>query len=220
MRTLIQTIVLSGVLACASYPAFIGIGTSGGVANISPVAGTIGFQFSVNSAVNLTALGYWDHNSDGLFDSHEVGVWDSGGNLIASLTVPSGTAGTLLGGFRFVDLTTPVALAVGNYVIGGFTLAGTEAVARDRFLVEPTLTLAPQISFLEDRSVLGNTLALPTSSSPFLNAAFFGPNLQIDVPGPPNGEIPEPSTVVSMAMGLALVVLGAYRRGSRPAKGA
>ncbi|MBY0373393.1 MAG: DUF4082 domain-containing protein [Bryobacteraceae bacterium] len=213
MRTLIQTIVLSGALACASYPAFIGMGTSGGTPTTPRVSGTIGFLFSVNTAVNLTDLGYWDEGGDGLIDPHQVGIWDAVSNtLVASVTVPTGTGGTLLGGFRFVSVGAPIALAAGNYVLGGFTLAASENVARDRFLIEPTLTPASQLSFLENRSVTGASLALPTTTSPFLNAAFFGPNLQIAAIDPPNGQVPEPSTMASMALGVVLVAIGAYRR--------
>ena len=213
MRTLIQTIVLSGALACASYPAIIGMGTSGGTPTAPRAAGTIGFLFSVNTAVNLTDLGYWDEAGDGLIDQHQVGIWNAVTNaLVASVTVPSGTGGTLLNGFRFVSVGTPIALAAGNYVLGGFTLAATENAPRDRFLIEPTLTPASQLSFIENRSVTGGSLALPTTTSPFLNAAFFGPNLQIAAIDPPNGQVPEPSTMVSMAFGVALVVIGVYRR--------
>lgn len=212
MRTLIQTIVLSGTLACASFPALIGMGTSGGTVSASEAVGTIGFAFSVNTAVNVTALGYWDEGGDGLVTSHDIGLWDSTGTLIATLIVPNGTGGTLQSGFRFVNLGAPVALAVGNYVLGGFTGVPPTGGLGDRFLIEPTLAVAPQLSFGQDRFITGASLALPTQTSPFLSAAFFGPNLLIEVPVPPNGDVPEPSTLVSMIGGMVFVAFGLHRR--------
>lgn len=211
MRTLVKTILLSGALALAGFPAIIGVGTTGGTPSVSPPNSTIGFAFSVNSPVDLLALGYWDQGENGLLTAHEVGVWDSIGTLIASVTVPSGMAGTLNGGYRFVNLVAPVALGVGNYVIGGFTYNGPPDGPSDRHLVEPTLAVAPQLTFQEDRSIIGSGFALPNTTSAALTSAYFGPNLIIE-PIQVGGDVPEPSTAVMALAGVALVALGLRRR--------
>lgn len=211
MRTLVKTILLSGSLALAAFPAIIGVGTTGGTATLSPTLSTIGYAFSVNSAVDLLALGYWDQGGNGLVSSHEVGIWDSGGTLIASVTVPSGVAATLDSGYPFVNLGAPVALGVGTYVIGGFTYAGPPDGPSDRHLVEPALAVAPQLTFLEDRLIAGPSLAMPTTTSASLTSAYFGPNLIIE-PQQIGGDVPEPSTAVLALAGMALVALGLHRR--------
>src|SRR5207248_1639986 len=61
---------------------------------------TIGWGFTLATLLTVTDLGYFDGNL-GLVDPHPVGIWDSVGNLLAAATVPSGTAATLVSGFRF-----------------------------------------------------------------------------------------------------------------------
>ena len=52
----------------------------------------LGYQFTLDSTTTFDGLGLYDADSDGLNDSHEVGVWDLGGNLLASTTVGPGTS--------------------------------------------------------------------------------------------------------------------------------
>ena len=71
----------------------------------------------VDVAVNF--LGVWDQGSDGLAASHQVGVWDAGGALVASTTVPSGTSALLDDSYRYAALAQPIALLAGQtYRIG------------------------------------------------------------------------------------------------------
>ena len=45
---------------------------------------TLGYKFTTSEALSVNALGYWD---DGLGNNHQVGIWDSVGNLLTSTTV-------------------------------------------------------------------------------------------------------------------------------------
>ena len=48
----------------------------------------LGWQFQVNSAVTMDGLGIFDDAVfRGLSESHQVGLWDNSGNLLASTTV-------------------------------------------------------------------------------------------------------------------------------------
>lgn len=80
---------------------------------------TLGYSFTVNSPVRVTDLGYWDFANDGFSSSHQIGIWDTSGALLTSTTIAAGPSGTLLNGFRYVSLATPLGLAAGDYVIGG-----------------------------------------------------------------------------------------------------
>lgn len=78
---------------------------------------TVGWWFHLESPVKLTALGVFDHLQDGFNEPHEVGFWTSAGNLLADGILASGTSGTLVDSFRYVEVP-PVTLPVGDYVVG------------------------------------------------------------------------------------------------------
>jgi hypothetical protein len=90
---------------------------------------TWGYSFYVTSPIRVTYLGWDDTNRDGLSHSHQVGIWKDttgmtswpyidGGQLVASATIPAGTAAELSGPWRRVAIT-PITLGVGGYSIGG-----------------------------------------------------------------------------------------------------
>src|SRR6476660_2949748 len=56
---------------------------------------TLGWEFDANAAVTIRALGVFDDNQDGLGQSHEVGLFNGTGTLLASATVASGTVDPL-----------------------------------------------------------------------------------------------------------------------------
>jgi len=88
-------------------------------------AGTVGgiFLTTYSSNPQVNWLGYYDHNGDGLASSHLISLWDnSTQTIIASATVPAGTAAPLVDGFRWVQLNSTVTLNFGSYyVIGAHT---------------------------------------------------------------------------------------------------
>ena len=51
----------------------------------------IGWQFQVNAPVVVDGIGLFDVNPAGLSESHQVGLWDNNGLLLASTTVTSGS---------------------------------------------------------------------------------------------------------------------------------
>lgn len=87
--------------------------------------GTVGgiFLTTYSFYPQINYLGYYDQNGDGLANSHLVTLWDNSTQaIIASATVPAGTAAPLVNGYRWVQLASPVNLNYGSYyVIGAHT---------------------------------------------------------------------------------------------------
>lgn len=184
----------AGVLAVTSFgPGTETVGTNNT---------TDGWRFTVNLPVVVDALGWWDSGADGLSESHQVGIWlNAGGLLIASATIQSGTASPLQGpdiqGGRFrMESIAQVALAAGDYVIGGaFT-----TLDKPLFGTNPLITIS-DISFVEGRFAdNGNNFVKPLNTQAGTSEPkYFGPVFSVPV----FSEVPEPTTAILLALGLA-----------------
>ena len=53
---------------------------------------TLGYSFTVANSVTIDGLGVYDHQSDGLDNTHEVALWTSGGSLLVQTSVGPGAA--------------------------------------------------------------------------------------------------------------------------------
>ena len=112
---------------------------------------SLGFAFTTNSAQTVTALGWFDPNSVGSNDTgfatpHTVGIFDSNGNLLGSVTLSAGTVAPLVGFFRYAQLATPIPLAANTTYI----LAGTSGGPADAWTVSDWVsgfTYDPRIYF-------------------------------------------------------------------------
>jgi hypothetical protein len=85
--------------------------------------GTVGgiFHTTYSYWPNINWLGYYDKDGDGLANSHVVSLWD-GATMVATATVPAGTAAPLVNGYRWAPLSETVGLWYGHwYVIGAQT---------------------------------------------------------------------------------------------------
>jgi YVTN family beta-propeller protein len=81
--------------------------------------GTVGSKFTVGANVFVDKLGFEDQLLNGLASTHQVGLWNSSGTLLASVTVQSGTGSLLIGNWRYETLPTPVKLTAGStYIVG------------------------------------------------------------------------------------------------------
>ena len=158
------------------------------------------------SPVTVTGLGWFDENHDGLGIAHEIGIWDSAGNLLVSATVPNGTVGTLDVQYRTVSVS-PLDLEVGaGYVVGGLNASNTG----DRLAATVTFTIDPRLAFNHATSSdFTATFGEPTNNSVALNG-FFGPMFEIGA----TDAVPEPGTVA--LAGISLLVLTALQRHRRP----
>jgi hypothetical protein len=162
---------------------------------------TVGWGFSLSAPVLVTELGFWDENGDGLGQSHLVTIWSSSGTQLAQATIPAGTSGTLVDGFRYLTLTTPISLAAGNYTIGALLSAFGSDVAS---VSSSAISTTPGVTYAGSRAIEGN--AFPTNDAFNLPNSYFGPNFQFTTAG-----VPDSGSTVSL-LGCALLGLAALRR--------
>jgi hypothetical protein len=92
-------------------------------------AGTVGgiFLTTYSFYPQVNWLGYYDQNGDGLANSHVVSLWDNNTQgIIATATVPAGTAAPLVNGYRWVPLASTVTLNYGSYYVIGAQTDGVD----------------------------------------------------------------------------------------------
>ncbi len=191
MKKLAALAVLTLSTSFASTIAMIT--TGGGIGSNNIDSFTTGWSFTVSDAIAVTSLGYYDADEDGLTTTHDVGIFDSTGTLLVSITVPSGTVGVLDSGFRMMSIS-PFTLAPGDYVIGGFSDASPDGI-----LVTPTFTPAPQISIIDSGVYdYSSTLVFPSTSTG--GVSYASVNFEFT-------DIPEPSTLLLSLSAFAAVGL-------------
>jgi len=136
----------------------------------------VGWQFTVNAPILVDGLGVFDVGSNGLTESHQVGLWDNLGNLLATTTVNSG--GTLVlsasntGDWLFNSIA-PVLLLPGTYVTGAFY-----ATRADQVMANATITTVPEVSFAASRASNDAGFAEPGVYG-LVQPGVFGPNFSI-----------------------------------------
>ena len=162
---------------------------------------TSGWDFQLTQSFIVTALDYYDPRlTTGLLVSHQVGLWTSNGILLASATVPSGTAGTLNGTYRSVAIS-PIILTPGFYEIAGFVPGQS-----DKYVYDATFTTLPGIAYYESHVATG-AFAFPGSqnlvSTKEVTANFEATAVQA---------VPEPGTAVLLPVGLIAVFACSGRR--------
>lgn len=150
---------------------------------------TFGSEFTVNTACTITALGFYDHNQDGISGNNPVGLWNSSGTLLASTVVSN--ADPLRGVFRYRYLPAPVLLTVGQiYRVGALT-NGVDPSGFDG----PGFTVDSRITFNGQRyDNQAGTLTFPTNNngtSPGIWGAGMllgaaGPEISVEQPGGTN----------------------------------
>jgi hypothetical protein len=150
-----------------TIPAALGLALSLGLMAVGSQARaqTPAFTLSGGSDFNN---GQWSLGFQ-LAQSHDVGIFDLGGNLLTSATV--NPSDPLTGLFRYTSITPYDLVAGTQYVIASTT--GSE-----NYNYNPaTFATAPEISFVSDRYVSSTALAFPVDG-PVNVAGWFGPNFQ------------------------------------------
>jgi len=175
---------------------------------------TLGWSFSVTSALTVDALGVWDQDADGLNFGQTVSLWTSAGGFLGSVLVDN-TATAVLPGFATNDSgqwlmadIAGIALGIGDYVIGADRFGGSG----DVFQIEDTeIATDPRITWTGDRFSNANIFGFPTNTTvgtAFEGNHFFGPTFWIADAVP----IPEPGTLALFGVGLAGMGLVRRRR--------
>ena len=170
-------------VACAQTPAMTLSDTIGN--SVVGNSGTAGYEFTVNSALTVTALGVFDDRQNGLSDSHPIGLYNNSGVLLASTTLDSGTTDLLINQFRYRNIA-PTALAAGqNYRIGAYYPDSADTIA----VLANGVVFDPRVTFITARGNMGVGLAFPDQDFSFFNPGGFGPNFRIV------SSVPEPSSL-------------------------
>jgi len=197
----------AGTAAAQGSPAVTFDPAGGMVA--SPAGQNIGWRFDVLSSVTVVGLGWFDAAGDGLALSHQVGLWNASGTLLATATISAGTVAPLVGQFRTVGIGAVVLTAGESYTIGGHTSAG--AAGDDPFYFNAPYALDPSIAYAG--AVYSNftpSFGRPTQGSG-ATSGFFGPSLSV---APNVTATPEPATLALVGGGLLVLGAGARRRAS------
>jgi hypothetical protein len=178
----------------------------------------VGWSFLVGAQnLQLTALGIFDQNQDGLEDSHVVALWTSGGALITEATVPSGTTGSLVGSYRYHSVTPVTLLAGQTYVLGAHFAPVVDlcgSACGDATLSFALETFDPGITYLASKikpAVNGDAPPAFPSTEEGVGGGIFGPNFLITTAD--TTPAPEPANLGLAACGIgALLARGLSAR--------
>jgi hypothetical protein len=181
---------------------------------------TLGYAFRVGAdSLRVLQLGLWDQGADGLTESHQVGIWNSNGELLASTTVNSGTSGELAGNFRYANLLEGLMLDANTvYVIAArfYNVDNSDAYITGNY------TIGPGVSWDDSKDrysadYSGFVFPLNTEDG----AANVGPNFIYDVVPV---VVPEPDTLILFTGGSLMLFMlrrcnKTIAREARPRKG-
>ena len=163
---------------------------------------TQGWEFSPTVGIQVVSLGLFDGETDGLVDPHEIGLWNTSGILLTSITIPEGVATTKVDNFRYIDIPQIRLRASQNYVIGALYLGiqggGTldpDPEDRDIFFDGSPASFAPEITFVDQRISTQQTSGLTFPTVMTSGPAILGPSFLFQA-------IPEPSTYLLFAIGI------------------
>lgn len=164
---------------------------------------TLGWQFTITTTdfqVDWLGVAYFGP----LVESHDVGIWNSAGNLVGSATIPAGACGFQVNQFCYTDGFGVLGLVPGTYDIGAVWLDGADPML---FPTTPVINFATDrlITYVQNDFIAGSVLTDPTNhTGP--PAGYFGPNFLFSTEG-----TPEPSSIVLLGSGL-LGMAGVLRR--------
>lgn len=170
---------------------------------------TLGIPFRVEAApFRVTGFGYFDYLSDGLTDAQDVGIYNLGGVLLASATIPSGSSPPLHDEARWADLNTPVTLEANtSYMLAFTTRTGFdyyEAGFPGDVTIAPAFSLQSTIHFYDGWGSGDDNLNYPGTQYSVMTYWPFGGNFEGEV-------VPEPAAA-GFLLGLACLAAGSRRR--------
>ena len=198
----LATLVLVLATATVSRASTLALDVTSSAQVFAPgVFDNIGWQFSVNAPITADGLGLFDVDPAGLSESHQVGLWDNSGNLLASATVTSGStfiaSASSAGDWLFADIA-PIVLVPGNYVTGAFFASNADSV-----MGNTTITTVPQISFLASRASTVGGFGEPGVYG-LVEPGVFAANIRVQGPA---AAVPEPASMFLLGSGLATLAI-------------
>ena len=174
------------------------------------------YHVGTNAMIAITQLGVFDSGGDGLVNSHQVGLWKPDGTLLASVTVPAGTAAPLVDGYRYMAID-PIFIPYGG--LPGLSPEGRAVIAAQYVAGDADDLVMPSNgdSYAYDVHPwvvgpssfglygLGSNLTFPNQSrSPQGEGQYAGPFLEVNFQ---YQVAPEPATWLLFALGLPVLFL-------------
>lgn len=151
----------------------------------------LGWEFTVSTPVEVTALGQWDRDGNGLSNPATIALFDKDTEvLLRTATVEAGQGPTLENQFRLADLDEPLPLQPGkSYLIAsnvGDTVFRTDGFGG----VSSEITSAPEVEILRWWFESGSEVRFPTrpegpTQPRWVGQAYLGPNFKFTGGGPP-----------------------------------
>jgi hypothetical protein len=145
--------LLSATVAVASVISLVGANKASAatayLTNPSAVgdqtfSGILGLDFTVNSSIQVTELGAFDSDSNGIAGPVTTQIWARSGNSavgttpLASLTFPTSGA-TLTGGYSFANIST-LTLNPGTYTLVSYGYSSVDPNGNTGFGFSPVIT--------------------------------------------------------------------------------
>ena len=204
VRKSVLSLLAAALMALPAQASTIALTTTPDQTNTNG-AWVLGYSFTANSPIAVTMLGLYDPGGASLVTSHDVGLWDSGGNLLASATLPSGAPSFVDQDYAFTAITSVLLSAGQTYTVGA-TYPLLSSSGNDPWLEDPlSLTPAPQIAYdSREFEFYNGTLIMPDLVGSG-TTGYFGANFEFDA-----ASVPEPATIA--LFGAALAGFGAARR--------
>jgi hypothetical protein len=140
---------------------------------------TFGNVFTPARDIIIDSLGIFDYGEDGLGESHEVGIFESSGTLLASAVVPAGTVSPLDNHFRYTDIV-PTRLEAGQtYTVVTFFNTHEDMVGYadiEDLVVSPDISLPGFAARYVFQRVTG--LQFPANWRHASSEFYIGPNFR------------------------------------------
>jgi hypothetical protein len=164
--------------------------------SLAPYDLTSAWDFQITQSFRVTALDYYDSGTPGgLLTSHQVGLWTSNGVLLASVTIPAGTAAPQIGDYRS-EAITPIILTPGFYEVGGFVPGSS-----DKYVIDATGNTLSGILYQESHVATG---AFAFAGSQNL---ISGKEITANFEASAVSDVPEPGTAGLLFAGIVGLVL-------------
>jgi len=193
---LVTVLTLFSIAVTAEAMPVAGIISSTNPSIYNSESHSLGYKFTAMNDVTITALGFFDSYQDGFRADHLVGLWDENQTLLSSVKLSAGTGSLLIDDYRYENINNTITLTAGkSYFIAGTTASDAWVYQTDNIATDPNISYAGSYYAL----FTGYDLVFPNSYAS--GNQYMTVNFLME-PAP----VPEPSTILLFATGLAGLV--------------